>query len=161
MLLLLGGIVARTKQRHLAALVGFGAVALGFGCALLTCLEVGGSPAESHRFMTLPEVVLPLLLLSVANLASRPERVIMALVLVVSVVFTVAWKVSAGSKVLKLISCRTASRRAYITSTAAKRRARDCSSTRARPTRPKTSGACGRDVAPVLAPSEKPPPSTW
>jgi len=158
MLLLLGGIVARTKQRHLAALVGFGAVALGFGCALLTCLEVGGSPAESHRFMTLPEVVLPLLLLSVVNLASRPERVIMALVLVVSVVFTVAWEVSAESEVLKPdflpdsfaqgihhVDCREATgARLFETP---------------RPTyAPKDIWYMWTGCRPVLAPSEKPPP---
>ena len=108
--------------------------------------------------MTLPEVVLPILLLSVVSLASTRERVGVALVLVAPVAFTIAWDVRTEAKLLvpdflpdsfalgiHHVDCRAATgARLFET---------------ARPTyAPKDTWYMWTGCHPVLAPSEKPPP---
>ena len=86
--------IARTPSRELRAALAFATLVFAVGCLPLITVVVAGSAGESHRFMTLPMVVLPLVGLHVAELAWRPAvRWGVAVVLGAPVICTLVWAI--------------------------------------------------------------------
>jgi hypothetical protein len=69
----------------------YGAALLVMGTVFLTCVVVADRPGESHRFMTLPQAVLPLLTLCVVTRLPWSGRAIAAVGLLLPMAFTVNW----------------------------------------------------------------------
>jgi hypothetical protein len=86
----------RSRPRPLGALLTFAALLVGVAGLLLTTVVVAHSDGESHRFMTLPMVVLPLLGLHAVEGADRQVRRGLAVVLGVPVICSVAWAIATG-----------------------------------------------------------------
>jgi hypothetical protein len=86
-------VAARARRRDLAAVTILGGGVLLASTALLTCLVVAQIPAESHRFMTLPEVVIPTLALLAFGATTAPLRVALALPLAASMGASLAWAI--------------------------------------------------------------------
>jgi hypothetical protein len=157
-LLLLAALAVRTRRSDVAALLGLDGAVLALGILLLTCVQAGESPGESHRFMTLPQVLLPLSLLLAIEAAPVAMRVLIALALIFPATFTAAWDARMESAILvpdflpdsfargiHAVDCRRATGARLFE--------------RAQATyAPKDEWYMWTGCRPVLAPSEKPPP---
>jgi hypothetical protein len=86
-------VAVRAKKRETTIILAFGVAILGIASTLLTTVVVADIPPESHRFMTLPEVVLPLLVLAMMREASPLGRYGAALVLTVPAIWTLIWTI--------------------------------------------------------------------
>jgi hypothetical protein len=91
LLSVIGVTAARTRRREVATALVFAATVLSGGTALLTTLVVAGTPPESHRFMTLPQLVLPLTVLFLVASMRLLERVAAAAALLIAAGFSLAW----------------------------------------------------------------------
>lgn len=90
-LVVLGTMFARRRDLVTGVALAFGVAVLSVACLLLTTVVLARSPGESHRFMTLPCVVIPLSGL-VAVKSARPwARVALALALGVPAISTIGW----------------------------------------------------------------------
>ena len=85
------GWAALRSRGQSVAIFAYGLVLLAMGTTFLTCIVVAGRPGESHRFMTLPQVVLPLLTMCVVARLSWPGRAVAGLALLVPMMFTAIW----------------------------------------------------------------------
>jgi hypothetical protein len=91
--LVLGLLALIRRRREHLSLLAFGGAVFGMGTFFLTCLVVADTQPESHRFMTLPQVVLPLLVLFIVDQVSRLARVGIAILLLASAACSVLWAV--------------------------------------------------------------------
>src|SRR5262249_6478058 len=89
----LGVIALRGRRRELFTIFAFGAAVLALSTFLLTCLVVADTPGESHRFMTLPEMMLPLLTLLVLLELPPAGRAFAGIALLVPSVFSARWAI--------------------------------------------------------------------
>jgi hypothetical protein len=89
----LGVTAFRQRRRELFTIFAFGAAALVLSTFLLTCLVVADTPGESHRFMTLPEMMLPLLSLLVLLQLPPAGRALAAIALLVPSLFSARWAI--------------------------------------------------------------------
>jgi hypothetical protein len=94
LVLALGVVALRRRRRELSTIFAVGAASLLLSTLLLTCIVVADSPGESHRFMTLPEVLLPLLTLFVVLELPLAGRAIAALALLVPAFFSARWAIN-------------------------------------------------------------------
>ncbi len=98
LILVLGVLALRSRRPAVLETLIFGSVLLAMSTVLLTCVVVASRPGESHRFMTLPQLVLPLLVLYVVDQMPTLERVGAATALFVPITFTVFWAIDVESE---------------------------------------------------------------
>jgi hypothetical protein len=93
-LIVLATVAARTRRRELGGLLVFGTFIMGIGCSLLTMIVIAGSAGESHRFMTLPMVVMPVIGLWLVQIAEGRARWALIVVLALPAVATIVWAIA-------------------------------------------------------------------
>ena len=93
LVLVLGVTALHRRRRELYTIFATGAALLGLSTFLLTCVVVADIPGESHRFMTLPEMTLPLLTLLVLPELPAAGRAVAAIALLVPAFFSARWAI--------------------------------------------------------------------
>jgi hypothetical protein len=85
------------QARTLRPILAFGAFVFASAGLILTTVVIANSPGESHRFMTLPMLVLPLLGLYATPIGKPVLRGALVLVLVTPIVYTLVWAIARES----------------------------------------------------------------